>query len=371
MKFASEPPPHGGQLNRIADLFGIPVSGLLDFSANINPERPSALALDALREALNDPTTLRQYPDLEERQLRLSISAYAGTAPDTIAVANGFVPLLDAAMQVLPIRRCLVPVPSFGEYRNALERAEIVVTPFVLNRAAEFRYQPDHLLATIKGGGHDSILLANPQNPSGALCDRAILKKFIEEAAKLKIVVLLDEAFIDYVPEHSLVQEVQRFPNLVVFRSVTKFHGIPGLRVAYAVAQSATIRKIHQHLAPWPITTLASIAVRATLADAAYAERAVELNNERRQDLIARLNRLGIQTYPAAANFLLIRFTSIQEAKHFWERLILDHGIVLRHTTNFEGITHDHLRCAVLGDQENSLLLGALAQIRLSSGSTW
>lgn len=357
--------PHGGQLNRIAELFGIPVSGLLDFSANINPEGPSLMALEALREALKNPATLSEYPDLEETQLKFSISAHTGVPPDAIIVANGFVPLLDAALRALPIRHCLVPMPAFGEYRNALERAGVMVTPVVLDQAADFRYQPDELLAMLRGGVHDSILLANPQNPSGVLCDRATLRAFIEEAARLNVYVLLDEAFVDYAPEHSLVKDAEQFRNLVVFRSVTKFHGIPGLRVAYAVASSAMTQVIRQNLAPWPITTLAAIAARATLADAVYAERALRLNHERREDLISQFKNLGLRIYPAAANFVLIHFRTIAEAEDCWERLIVDYGIVLRRCTNFEAISHDHLRCAVRGDEENSRLIGALAQLRV------
>jgi threonine-phosphate decarboxylase len=346
MNLNAPTPPHGGQLHRIAELFGIPASGLLDFSANINPEGPSPLALKALREALSDPATLREYPDLEETQLRLCLSAYAGVAPGAIAVANGFVPLVDAALRTLPIRRCLVPVPAFVEYRSAVERAGVMVTPFVLDQAADFRYQPNELLAALRDGAHDSILLANPQNPSGVLCNRTTLRAFIDEAAKLNVCVLLDEAFIDYAPEHSLVNDVQQLPDLIVFRSVTKFHGIPGLRVAYAVASNAMSQSICQSLAPWPITTLAAIAVCATLADTAYAERGLRLNRERKEDLIAQLAKLGLRTYPAAANFILIRFRSVAEAEDCWKRLILEYGIVLRHCTNVEGMSHGHLRCS-------------------------
>lgn len=358
-------PPHGGQLHRVAQYFGVPVDGLLDFSANINPEGPSASALTALRQALKDHATLTAYPDLEETQLRLSISGYADVAPEAITVANGFVPLLDAVLRTLPIRHCLLPVPAFSEYRSALERAGAIVAPYVLDRAADFRYEPHKLLAVLRAGRHDSILLANPQNPSGVICDRTTLSEFLEEAAKLNVFVFLDEAFVDYAPTHSLVKETDRFTNLVVFRSVTKFHGFPGLRVAYAVAQSGTIRKICQNIAPWAITTLAAIAVRATLADVVYTERALRLNRERREHLTAQFKALGLSTYPAAANFLLIHFQSIAEAEYTWKRLILDYGIVLRHCTNFEGISHDHLRCAVLADEENSRLLRAIAQIRM------
>jgi threonine-phosphate decarboxylase len=364
MNVGIDVPPHGGQLHRIAELFGVPVSGLLDFSANINPDGPPASVVEALREALSDPTVLSQYPDLEERQLRLSISAYSGIAPEAIVVANGFVPLLDAVLRALPIRRCLLPVPAFGEYRSALERAGVTITPHVLDQGADFRYQPEDLLRALTTGHHDAILLANPQNPSGVLCERATLIALIEEAAKRNLFVLLDEAFIDYAPRHSMVGEIERFSNLIVFRSVTKFHGCPGLRVAYAAATGAVTRAVQRNLPPWPITTLAAIAVRAALGDAIYAERTLLLNRERREHLLAEIEALGFHTYPAAANFFLIRFQSIAEGQDCWEQLIRSHGIVLRHCTTFEGLSRDHLRCAVRDEEHNARLAKALGRLR-------
>lgn len=360
MKTDIDIPPHGGQLRRIAERFGVPLSGLLDFSANINPEGPSASAVQALHEALRDPTVLSEYPDLEETQLRLSISEYAGVVPQSIIVANGFVPLLDAVLRAFPIRRCLLPVPSFGEYRNALERAGIAVTAYVLDQEKDFRYQPDDLVAELTTGHYDSILLANPQNPSGVLCERENLVALIEKAAKLGVHVLLDEAFIDYCSAHSLAGEVERFPNLSVFRSVTKFQGVPGLRVAYAIANGSVQAEIRRSVPPWSITTLAAIAIRAALADKVHAERTLQLNDDRRGRLIMALRALGLYSYPSAANFLLIRFSSAEEAQNCWQHLIVETGIVLRNCTNFEGLTHNHLRCAVRDDRQHSRLIEAL-----------
>ncbi len=360
MKTDIDIPPHGGQLRRIAERFGVPLSGLLDFSANINPEGPPASAVQALHQALRDPAVLSEYPDLEETQLRLSISEYAGVAPQAIIVANGFVPLLDAVLRTLPLRRCLLPVPSFGEYRNALERAGIAVTAYVLDQEKDFHYRPDGLLAELATGHYDSILLANPQNPSGVLCERENLMAFIEKAAKPGIHVLLDEAFIDYASAHSLGGEVERLPNLTVFRSVTKFHGVPGLRVAYAIASGAVQAGIRRSVPPWSITTLAAIAIRAALADKGYAERTLQLNHDRRARLITDFRALGLYSYPSAANFLLVRFPSAEEAQSCWEQLVIETGIVLRNCTNFEGLAYNHLRCAVRDDQQHARLIEAL-----------
>ena len=360
-------PPHGGQLHRIAKSFRVPESELLDFSANINPEGPSASVIQSLQEALHDTTVLSRYPDLEETQLKLSISAYTGIGPESIIVANGFAPLLDAVLRALPIHQCLLPVPAFGEYRNALERVGVTVAPYLLDQERDFHYQPGELLRALTAGQHDAVLLANPQNPAGVLCDRDSLTRFIEDAAGLNVFVLLDEAFIDYAPLHSLIGETRSHANLIVFRSVTKFHGIPGLRVAYAAAEPAIAAKIHKRVPPWAISTLAGIAVRAALMDPAHTNRTLLLNNARREHLVAEIKALGFHTYPSAANYLLIRFQSIAEAAHYWEEMILKHRIVLRHCTTFEGLTHNHLRCAVLGDEQNCRLIQALGDENMAA----
>jgi threonine-phosphate decarboxylase len=349
-------PIHGGQLREISERFNVPASELLDFSANINPEGPSPAVLAALRASLDSPSTLTQYPDLQEVELKQSIARYAAVAPHNVAVANGFVPLLEAALRALHIHNCLLPVPAFNEYRRTLERIGVSIAPHVLRPETNFSYDIDAMLATRPG----AILLANPQNPSGVLCDRAMMLNLVIKAAAQQTYVLLDEAFIDYEPQHSLTSNVERFPNLVVFRSVTKFHGIPGLRVAYAVAGSQLVQTIDASLAPWPITTLAAHGVIAALEDEPYALRARSLNLACRTELKSALGALGFPTYPSVANFLLLRLSSDRDAIALWKFLIVKHSILLRSCENYEGLPAGHLRIAVRDEKMNQRLIEAL-----------
>ena len=351
-------PQHGGQLRQIAERFRIPAHGLLDFSANINPDGPPTSVLAALREALEDPSVLTEYPDLKLTDLKESIASYARASPHNLIVANGFVPLLTAALQTLKIRRCLLPVPAFVEYRNALSRAEIAITTHPLSGDAGFRYDPDAILAPVC----DAILLANPQNPSGVCHDASDLRDLITKASVQHRIVLLDEAFIDYLPEHSLTHAVRDLRNLIVFRSVTKFHAVPGMRVAYAVAHPQLARAIADHLPPWPVTTLAARAVTAALEDSAYALNARSENLAQRSSLARDLTALGLRVYPAAANFLLFQLPSSIDPDSFWQRLITHHGIVLRACANFEGLARGHFRVAVRKPPENTQLIAAIAR---------
>jgi threonine-phosphate decarboxylase len=353
--------PHGGQLRQISEQFSIPASELIDFSANISPDGPPASVLAALRSSLNTLSMLTAYPDLDQPALKQSIALYAGISPHNIVVANGFVPLLEAALRALHLRSCLLPVPAFAEYRRSLAHAGVQVQPFHLLSDSHFRYAFEAMARTLAGGGHDAVLLANPQNPSGVLASSDQLRAFLQSCARQNVTVLLDEAFIDYAPAHSLTAEVERLPNLIAFRSVTKFFAIPGLRVAYAAANPRTAGAVQEWIAPWPITSLAACAASAALADRDYAEPGRLLNEQRRARLQAGLESAGLRTYPSAANFLLFQLPGGSSAYRFWQRMVCEHRLVLRNCSNYEALPPGHLRACVHAEAHNERLIAAAA----------
>jgi len=355
-------PSHGGQRHTIAAFAGMPMERLLDFSANINPEGPPFSVIPAIRKALDEASILEEYPDLAELALREAIATYACVPLETITVANGFVPLLETLLRIQPVRRCLLPVPAFVEYARAIQLASTEIVPFPL-QPDSFIYNPETLVSAASHAGCDAVLLANPQNPSGVLATRSTMLRLVEKLNGLGIRLLLDEAFIDYAPEASLSADVDTFPHLTVFRSVTKFHGLPGLRVAYVLANRQLTAHLSASLAPWAITTLASRGVIAALDDIDYVQQSRQRNEHRRQTLSTQLHALGVETYPSAANFLLLRLPARMEASVFWNRMIREFGIVLRNCTNFEGLSGDHLRCAVRDEDDNARLVHAFASI--------
>ncbi|WP_263382093.1 pyridoxal phosphate-dependent aminotransferase [Granulicella arctica] len=357
-------PSHGGQLRGLSAQFGVAATELLDFSANINPDGPPLSVLSSLRVALEDVSVLTNYPDLDHTDLKLSIAKNIAVQPGQISIANGFVPLLDAALKALLIRHCLLPVPAFNEYRIALERAQMRVTPCHLSSQHGFIYEIEKLTT----GDHDAILLANPQNPSGVLCNLVSIVALVAQAEQRGMYVLLDEAFIDYEPAQSAAAYIDRFPNLIIFRSVTKFHAIPGLRVAYAIASSEKSAALQANLPPWPITNLAAVAVIAALADETYPAHTRRLNEQRRQVLEISLNELGVITYPSSANFLLLRLPQEINELTFWQRMLIEHHIVLRSCRDYEALSPGHLRVAVRTSEQNSLLVGAIATLLSSMG---
>ncbi|MBB5326717.1 aminotransferase class I/II-fold pyridoxal phosphate-dependent enzyme [Tunturiibacter gelidoferens] len=358
-------PTHGGQLRQIASRYGFEPEQLIDFSANINPAGPPASVLIALQQALGDAAILVAYPDLELTELKKALGEASGILAENIAVANGFVPLLEAALRSLKIARCFLPVPSFSEYRQTLTNAGVEVAQYYLPQGEGFSYQPEKLLRAALDNGCDALLLANPQNPSGALCGAGGMRDLVEMAAKHRIKVLLDEAFIDYVPTESLTRSAVELENLIVFRSVTKFFAIPGLRVAYAVSSASSIQNLNDRLAPWPVSSLASEAASTALQDSAYVEETRRENYLRRTWLEREFASVKIFTYPSSTNFLLLRFAADVDVQLLWEKMIAEEQIVLRSCANFEGLAPVHLRTAVRSEAENERLVHGLERVLL------
>ena len=132
--------------------------------------------------------------------------------------------------------------------------------------------------------------------------------------------------------------------------------------MAYAASPSQLARLITHELPPWPVTTLAAHAIIAALDDAAYAERSRLLNQERRALMQSELNRLGIHSYNSAANFLLLRLPGDIDGNRFWQRMILDHHVVLRNCHNYEGLGEGYLRAAVRTELQNEAFVKAVRQ---------
>ena len=119
--------------------------------------------------------------------------------------------------------------------------------------------------------------------------------------------MLLDEAFVDYLPDASLVSQAATHPGLIVIRSLTKFYGCPALRVGLCVvARPETIREIQSLLPTWPITQLAMDALAEAVADREYAEASIQQNVTERARLSEKLSALGLGVFPSAANFLFL-----------------------------------------------------------------
>jgi threonine-phosphate decarboxylase len=355
---------HGGDVWQVGEQLGIEASELLDFSANINPRGLPLQARERLARDASDARLLSFYPDPSALRLRKALSEHLGVAPGAIVVGPGAEALLAPILQCLQPEQVLVPVPAFSEYRRVCEQLQIQFAPFALQRAEFFRTPVECLRERIGSESPGVALLNNPHNPSGSLLDRSEVQSVVEAASSCGTKVILDEAFIDYVPRASLVGEAASRSGLIVLRSLTKFYGCPALRVGYAVAHPDTISAMRSLLPTWPVTQLAMDALAEAVGDREYAESSRKENATARQRLTDSLSELDLIVFPSAANYLLLELNAdMRAAADLRSRLIANHRILIRDCDSYEGLAPGrYVRVAVRAHDENRRLIQAFAQ---------
>lgn len=355
----SAPYVHGGDIDRAAEEAGVSADRILDFSSNINPMGlPPGAAVRLARDA-QDRRAWTRYPDPEYGELRFALSGYAAVPPECIVIAAGADSLVHAAVRAVAPRHCLIPVPAFSEYERACRAFGCETVSLPLN--PEFRL-PGDVSQRLRAG--DLLVLNNPHNPSGACATQPEMLERLRSARASGAAILVDEAFIDYVPEAAITHHAATTPGVISIRSLTKFFGCPGLRAGYAAAAPDTAGRLAAQLPPWPVTTLAANVLAEALHDAEYPVNAREQNRRARESLSAALSGLGFRVFPGAANFLLLRAPAGLSAFQIRSSLLREHLILVRECDSFTGLERGcYLRVAVRREHENQRLIDALTQI--------
>ncbi len=356
---ATRLPDHGGEIWRVSSRIGVPVTKILDFSANVNPLGCPLRAMKALRKALKF-TPL--YPDNDCLQLRRAIASHiGGIEPANVLVGNGATEIIHlfAERFLEKTDEVIIPQPTFSEYEYAASLRGASPKPFYMEGA--FQLESELLLAHLTPKTR-AIFLCNPNNPTGTTSSKKEIQKIVDEASKRDVMVLLDECFMDFVEDGetlSLARISRNYRNLLVLRSLTKSYGLAGLRVGYAVGHEETIEQMNNSKPTWSVNVLAQIASVAALEDRSYLRRSRQLITRERAFLEESLREMDLRVTPSKANFLLVEIRAPLTAPELRDRL-LRHRVMIRECSAFKGLGERFIRLAVKTRSENSILLRAL-----------
>ena len=185
----------------------------------------------------------------------------------------------------------------------------------------------------------DLVFVGNPNNPTGVLTEREELLSLYRFVSKKQGVLVLDEAFMDFVSHsQSLIREGAQKPGLIIIGSLTKFFALPGLRLGYLVAIPSFVKKLEKLLPPWRINGPAQLAGLLALKDRAYREQTLTLIREERDFLARGLAALGFQVFPSAANFLLVNGRPVGLSADRLEEYLGRRGILIRNCRSFSNL---------------------------------
>lgn len=347
---------HGGDLRGFAKQFGVKEEEILDFSSNINPLGIPPKVSELYPKLLPE---ISIYPNSESIELRDFIASRLHLSPDSILVGNGSMSLIGLAIRALRPRRALLIEPCFNEYRRLLELEKAEIVSFALSPENQFQFSfanLDNLLT-----GVDLVILGHPNNPTGTCLSREDMKNFLDQTQAKNISVLLDEAFVDWRPENSMIQEVKKYSHVLAIRSLTKFYALAGLRVGYAVGPKSWIDPMKALQDTWSCNRLAQKLALAALEDKEFETKTLAWFKEESHYFYDALSKMqGVTVFPSCANFFLVQIPKKSEInlyEHLGKR-----GVYIRQAQDFSGLDSSYFRFALRNRADNLVLLTDLKQ---------
>ncbi len=346
---------HGGNIEEVSRVFGLRKDRITDFSSNVNPFAIPRGISNVIRSMIRD---ISGYPDRESLTLKKALGKYLNIGAEHIVVGNGSVDIIYRTVYALKPGGGVILLPSFGEYEKALSDSGVKIKYILSEEKSNFSFSVEEIVE--QAGEGDIVFLCNPNNPTGMLMPKKDLEYLTEKLRRKKATLILDEAFIDLAEEYSLVDVAVKSNNLLVLRSMTKFFGLAGLRLGYAVGRVEFIKRIQSSGQPWPVNIFAQAVGEALLQDEEFVRESKRRLLQERDFLYQRLSQIkGLKPFQSSANFMLVKIEERLSSNQLQARLI-KHGLFIRDCSNFRGLNNKYIRIAVRRRRDNLRLINEL-----------
>ncbi len=329
-----------------------PQDGLyIKLNTNENPYAPSPKVLAVLKDEINE--RLRLYPDPVSTGAREKVAEVFRTKPERVMVGNGSDDLLTIITRSFVSKddKVVYPYPTYLLYKilSEIQNAEECIIDF-----REDYSLPEEIL--IKGAA--VTFMCNPNSPSGTMIP---VEKISEIAGKIDGIIVVDEAYADFANDNCM-RLVDKHPNLIVLRTLSKSYSLAGMRLGFAVAQEELINGMMKVKDSYNVDRLSMASAVAALDDQETFRQNVSRIIKTREHLINSLKELGFFVYPSQANFVMIKCNDSCEAKEIYREL-KERKILVRYID--QPRLDDCLRITVGTDKEIDTLLKELADIQL------
>ncbi|HHP7241965.1 MAG TPA: histidinol-phosphate transaminase [Cyclobacteriaceae bacterium] len=324
-------------------------------SARSEYEGPAEIFLDANENALGSVVgTYNRYPDPYQKKIKKKLSDIKSVLPNQIFIGNGS----DEAIDLLIRTFCepkkdniLIFPPTYGMYKVSAMINEVGVTSQPLT--PEFELNTNELrnksLNDVK-----LIFICSPNNPSGNRIPTETIKSILDNYNKI---VVLDEAYIDFSNDESLIALIRGYNNLVILQTFSKAWGLAGLRMGMAYSNSEIINLLNKIKPPYNLNEPAQKIILEALNQKDRKEDMVKEIHQERTRLLQALQALNItqKVYPSDANFLLVKFNNAKKIFNY----LINQSIIVRDRSNVI-LCENCLRITVGTNYENNKLIKAL-----------
>ena len=297
---------------------------IIKLDANENPYGPSPRVI----EVLQTYPWYHIYPDPQQTDLRSALAAYTGVSADYIMPGHGADELIDYLCRILlqPGDVIINCPPTFGMYDfdARLSFGHVIQVP----RREDFSLDVEGIeRAVAQARGRAKILfLTSPNNPDGGLLPPDILERLLA----LPLLVVVDEAYIEFAAAPSVATRVPATPNLAVLRTFSKWAGLAGLRLGYGIFPKLLMDALWKFKQPYNVNVAATVAGLASLQDMPTLRSRITLLQQERDRLYHALQKIPyLRPLPSQANFVLSRVHG--RSAHELHQQLFQAGVLVRY----------------------------------------
>lgn len=334
-----------------------------DFCYLVNPYFPPEKLVSEIK--ANFTTLLTEYPSGAAQQSLLASKIF-NVMPEHIVVGNGAAELISSLAKYVE-GKVAIPFPTFNEYPERFTQAEVVPVP---TDEETFAYSADDILQTVKKTNAKTVLLINPDNPTGNFLKKEDVLHLCEELKKDGVTLIFDESFIDFADKenrYTLLDEeiLTSYPNLIVVKSISKSYGVPGLRLGIlASSDPAYISRIRKTNAIWNINSFGEYFLQIyDKYNKTYAAACDSIAEERSRFTKKLAGIKGIFVFPSQANYVLCRIDG-KKAADITVSLLEKYNIFIKDLSSKKGFeSGDYIRLAVRDQKDDDVLIVALKDI--------
>ncbi|PSQ96319.1 MAG: histidinol-phosphate transaminase [Bacteroidetes bacterium SW_11_64_17] len=335
----------------------------IDVKVNQN-ESPFDLP-DALKEELLsafEQVEFNRYPTEQPDRLRHALAEYDGVDPESIIVGNGSneitytfgLALLDPGVPVV------LPRPMFSLYDKVvrLYGADLTSIP----PREDFSFDTEALLEAVVETEAAMTVLTTPNNPTGLAMTVEEIERIVTASPGF---VVVDEAYVEFNPEGTVVDLLDHHPNLIILRTLSKGFGLAGMRLGYLMAHPDVVRELMKARLPFMVDRFAEQTALAVLQHPSLIDERIRRIQSSVDDVTEALQAMdGVEAVPSQANFVI--FTTPAPADTLQDRLT-DQGVLVRNMGGYPEL-EGYLRVSAGTEAENNAFLGALERSLRTEG---
>lgn len=336
---------------------------ILDFCYLVNPYFPSQKLMDEIK--ANFEILLTQYPSGMEVNSLLAAKNFE-VNQEHILVGNGAAELIKCLMERINGKVGFI-YPTFEEYQNRYDRKNSII--FTSNKE-DFSYTVNDLILFFDKTDIKTLVLINPDNPSGNYIPKKDVFRLISWCEEKDIRIIVDESFVDFAEEENstLIQEeiISQYKKLVIIKSISKSYGVPGLRLGILVsADLQMISDMKKEVAIWNINSFGEFYMQIEEKYKKDYLSALERIKATRKIFIQELSSIhAIRVIPSQANYVMIEIINGIKAKELTKVLLLEYNLFIKDLSNkIKAKEKQFVRLAVRNSEDNAKLVKALKEV--------